>query len=54
MSGAVLKESAFQSDRERTEEEHVRAAKPFQSQDPSDGISPLEQERGTELLEIIP
>ncbi|XP_057383126.1 centrosomal protein of 192 kDa isoform X4 [Balaenoptera acutorostrata] len=45
LSGAVLKESAFQSDRERTEEEHVRAAKPFQSQDPSDGISPLEQER---------
>ncbi|KAJ8776693.1 hypothetical protein J1605_015282 [Eschrichtius robustus] len=45
LSGAVLKESAFQSDRERTEEEHVRAAKPLQSQDPSDGISPLEQER---------
>ncbi|XP_059975534.1 centrosomal protein of 192 kDa isoform X12 [Mesoplodon densirostris] len=45
LSGAVLKESAFQSDRGRTEEGHVRAAKPFQSQDPSDGISPLEQER---------
>nr|XP_058895836.1 centrosomal protein of 192 kDa isoform X4 [Kogia breviceps] len=45
LSGAVLKESTFQSDRERTEEEHVRAAKPFQNQEPSDGISPLEQEQ---------
>ncbi|XP_026944430.1 centrosomal protein of 192 kDa isoform X1 [Sagmatias obliquidens] len=49
LSGAVLKESAFQSDRGRTEEEHVRAAKPFQSQDPSDGISPLEQEQDSPI-----
>ncbi|XP_057555757.1 centrosomal protein of 192 kDa isoform X3 [Hippopotamus amphibius kiboko] len=45
LSGAVLKGSPFQSDRARTEEEQARAAEPFQSQDPSDGISPVEQEQ---------
>lgn len=52
MSDAVLEESALQSDIARTEEEQAKTAKCFQSQDPFDKISPLEQVQGTELIEI--
>lgn len=52
MSDAVLEESALQGDKARTEEEQAKTAKPFQSQDPFERISPLEQVQGTELLEI--
>uniref|UniRef100_G1MHB9 Centrosomal protein 192 n=1 Tax=Ailuropoda melanoleuca TaxID=9646 RepID=G1MHB9_AILME len=43
MSDAVLEESALQGDIARTEEEQAKTAKPFQSQDPFERISPLEQ-----------
>jgi len=43
LSVAVLEESTLQSDMARTEEEQAKTAKPFQSQDPVDRISPLEQ-----------
>ncbi|XP_044099598.1 centrosomal protein of 192 kDa isoform X1 [Neovison vison] len=43
LSDAVLEESALQSDIARTEEEQAKTAKHFQSQDPFDKISPLEQ-----------
>ncbi|XP_034869725.1 centrosomal protein of 192 kDa isoform X4 [Mirounga leonina] len=43
LSIAVLEESTLQSDMARTEEEQAKTAKPFQSQDPVDRISPLEQ-----------
>ncbi|XP_032731711.1 centrosomal protein of 192 kDa isoform X4 [Lontra canadensis] len=43
LSDAVLEESALQSDIARTEEEQAKTAKRFQSQDPFDKISPLEQ-----------
>ncbi|XP_048077553.1 centrosomal protein of 192 kDa isoform X1 [Ursus arctos] len=43
MSDAVLEESALQGDKARTEEEQAKTAKPFQSQDPFERISPLEQ-----------
>lgn len=46
LSDAVLEESALQSDIARTEEEQAKTAKCFQSQDPFDKISPLEQVQG--------
>ncbi|XP_045880017.1 centrosomal protein of 192 kDa isoform X3 [Meles meles] len=45
LSDTVLEESALQSDIARTEEEQAKTAKRFQSQDPFDKISPLEQEQ---------
>lgn len=53
LSDAVLKESAFQSDVARTEQEEAKTAKSLQSQEPFDKILPLEQVQGTEPLEII-
>ena len=52
MSDALLEESALQSDIAGPEEEEAKTAKPFQSQEPFDRISPLEQVQGTEFLEI--
>jgi len=53
LSDAVLRESAFPSDGARAEEEQARAAEPFLNQGPSNRASPLGQEQGMPLGEII-
>lgn len=54
LSDAVLKESAFQSDVARTEQEEAKTAKSLQSQEPFDKILPLEQVQDSPIDFCLP
>lgn len=52
LSSGLMKQLAFQSDTTRAAEDQPKATKYFQSQDPFDSVSSLEQVQGTEVLDM--